>query len=55
MTPIVKDFWNIRGRYSKAGMLRALREQNAFRVGLDEQENPEGAEPAGQEEEGREE
>ena len=27
MTPIVKDFWKARGRYSKSGMLAALKQQ----------------------------
>ena len=49
VTPLEPDFHKCRGRYSKAGMLRALQEQNASRVGLDEHKDPEGAEPAGQE------
>lgn len=50
MTAIVLDFWKCRGRYCKAGMDRARRASEGIRVGLDE--DPAGAEHAGQEEEG---
>jgi len=55
VTPLEPDFHKCRGRYSKAGMLRALQDRSAFRVGLDARKDPEGQEPAGQEEEGGEE